>query len=1008
MPKPFASTSGLAPNGRFLFTGYTPVATTEHTINDAIAELLRGTRRAWRDSDIVSSENTGQLKGTSGRPDILVVEPNVSPVVIETEVLPAITVEAEALDRLGAKMKATGRMILSSIAVRLPLRLRDKSGKALQKDLLGSADLEMVLYTGSNASKAVRFPLTGWMVGSIADLSILTQAASVPPDVIDAAANNLADGVSESAGMLAEMAKAHAGAIHKISEELFQEDGEQTRRMAATILVNAFVFQETLAGGSGELANIASLEELREAQKLNKNSILKEWEGILKINYYPIFDIAKRILTVVPTAESKQLIDHMVDTANKLLENRLMRSHDLTGAVFQRMIVDRKFLAAYYTTPSSAALLIGLAITPTQMPSNTSWGKPEDVKALRIADFACGTGTLLTTTYQRIGQLHELAGGDSEALHSDMMSGSLIGCDILPAATHLTASMLSGAHPTVTYKQSSILTVGFGKLESGALALGSIDLLEDQRPLEVLDITAQALGGLGQAELKTWAMLLPHASFDMVVMNPPFVRPTGHEGDKVDVPVPMFAAFKISDADQRTMSKMTSKLIKGTSANGQAGEASIFLVVADRKLKVGGTLALVMPLSLMLGDSWDKSRILLSSKYSDLILISIAGREDKDMSFSADTDYGECLVSGRKTGTPSARGTFVVLKERPTNSLMGASAATQIHRLIAGKKLRNLEDGPVGGTLLHFGDDVIGQAVEAPLPASGVWNLARIADISLAQTAYQLWVNHVIWLPAMSKSNVVAVPIATIEKIATIGPYHMDVQATTATGGLRGPFSVVAASKTPTYPVIWEHDADRERAMCFDAESEGRPLKGKDKKEQELIDEKAAKIWFTASHSHFNRDFRFNSQSTAMQFTPRKSIGGRAWLSVSLESPEQEKALVLWANTSLGLLLYWWHANKQQSGRGTIGKEALHDLCVLDVTALTADQLKRAVKVFDEMCYKEMLQFHEIDKDPVRKELDERFAREVLGVPESVLAPGGALDVLRMKLAQEPSIRGNK
>ena len=60
------------------------------------------------------------------------------------------------------------------------------------------------------------------------------------------------------------------------------------------------------------------------------------------------------------------------------------------------------------------------------------------------------------------------------------------------------------------------------------------------------------------------------------------------------------------------------------------------------------------------------------------------------------------------------------------------------------------------------------------------------------------------------------------------------------------------------------------------------------------------------------------------------------------------------------------------------------------------------------MCYKLMLPIHEIDKDPVRKELDERFAREVLGVPESILQSGGALDVLRMKLAQEPAVRGNK
>src|SRR6266853_5119051 len=123
---------------------------------------------------------------------------------------------------------------------------------------------------------------------------------------------------------------------------------------------------------------------------------------------------------------------------------------------------------------------------------------------------------------------------------------------------------------------------------------------------------------------------------------------------------------------------------------------------------------------------------------------------------------------------------------------------------------------------------------------------------------------------------------------------------------------------------------------------------------------------------HCNLDFQFNSQPTAMQFTPRKTIGGRAWLSILLKSEDFEKALVLWANTSLGLLLRWWHSNKQQSGRGNIGKSTLQTMPILDVTALSAKQLERAVKIIDEMCYKPMVPIHEIDKDPVRKELDER------------------------------------
>lgn len=982
----------------------------EHTINDALAAELRTTRSAWRDSEIVRSENTGMLRGSNERPDILVLEPNVSPVVIETEVVPAATVEPEAISRLGKNLRATGRTILSSIAVRLPISLRAKQGTRLQAELTGADSLEMVLYTGSDPMTASRWPRSGWIRGNVADLSILAQSASVPPDVIDQAANELVVGVSEAAGMLEEMADQHSGAIHQISEKLYQEDGAQTRRMAATILANAFIFQETLAGGPGELANVNSVEQLRGARRgLGKAAVLAEWRKILKVNYWPIFDIARRILEVIPTAESKPLIEGLTKTADKLLENRLMRSHDLTGAVFQRLIIDRKFLAAYYTTPASAALLAGLAIRPDVTPGSGSWSNPNDVNSLRIADFACGTGTLLSTAYQRVGQLHELAGGDAEALHPTMMSAALIGCDVLPAAAHLTASMLSGAHPTIKYEQSSVLTVNYGKQPEGDIALGSLDLLDPKGKFEFHAITAKAAEGMGEAERDTWRAL-PHSSFDLVIMNPPFTRPTVHEADRLNVPNPMFAAFSSTAEEQKLMSQATKRLTAGTSAHGNAGEASIFLVLAHRKLKPGGMLALVMPLSLMPGESWDESRALLAKNYGDLVLVSIAGRGSEDMSFSADTGMAECLVIGRKERGGSERATFVILNERPAYPLLGASAADQIHRLIAGKNLRRLEDGPLGGTLLSFGDDVIGQALDAPLPGSEGWNLSRIADLSLAQTAYQLTHERRVWLPTMTESDAVGFPITTVEKIGEIGPIHRDINGTNPSGSIRGPFDIkdVKAGSAPSYPVLWAHDAERERTMAFEGDSEGIARRGKTTQEQAALDLKVADVWASASHCHVNLDFQFNSQSTGMQFTRSKTIGGRAWISVQLSSVELEKAIVLWANTSLGMLLRWWHSNKQQSGRGNLGKSTLQNLPVLDVTRLNRQQLTEAAALFDTMSSQPLLPLHEIEKDLVRKELDEKFALNVLGLSKNVVASGGPLELLRLKLSREPSIRGAK
>ena len=327
------------------------MATTEHTMNDALASVLRKTRRAWSVAGVINSENTKTLKNSAGRPDILIQEPGVSPVTIETEVLPAITVEQEARSRLGCQVATTGRPILASIAVRLPARLRTMADTALADELDQAFDLEYVLFTGKDHIEADRWPSSGWLKGSSKDISILAQSAAVPPALIEYAVNNLVAGVSEAAGILDQIAAAYPTALAKIATELCQEDGTQTRRIAATILSDAFVFHESLAGATDLLKDVRSLDELRSAGDLSKTKLLAEWRKILKINYWPIFDISRRILEAVPTAQSKVLVEKLSETADQLVENQLMRSHDLTGAVFQKLISDRKFLAAYYTTP---------------------------------------------------------------------------------------------------------------------------------------------------------------------------------------------------------------------------------------------------------------------------------------------------------------------------------------------------------------------------------------------------------------------------------------------------------------------------------------------------------------------------------------------------------------------------------------------------------------------------------------------------------------------------------
>ena len=186
-------------------------------------------------------------------------------------------------------------------------------------------------------------------------------------------------------------------------------------------------------------------------------------------------------------------------------------------------------------------------------------------------------------------------------------------------------------------------------------------------------------------------------------------------------------------------------------------------------------LALVMPLTLLTGSSWEKCRHQLREAYDELILISIAG-SDNLVSFSADTGMGDCLVIGQKNGRRQFRATFVVLNEAPTYSIYGLTVAQQIRQMMRQKTIRQLEDAPSGGSAIYFGAEIVGQAIDAPLPSTGGWKLARIADLSLAQSAYQLSENDRIWLP--TQSNPIRVPIATVKQVGKVGPIDRDINGT--------------------------------------------------------------------------------------------------------------------------------------------------------------------------------------------------------------------------------------
>ena len=954
---------------------------TEPNANNALGSLLQEMlpgRQVW-------SENTQAITGHAGlRPDIIVTAPGRSPVVVEAEYMPARTVEPEAMSRLGLEVAADGRVIEAAIALRYPAAIGEAHDL---RAALSSARLEYCVLTEDGAD-AQRFPESGWLEGGVEDLADMVRLVCVPQRAVHQAASTLEEGIEGAAKLLDEVSKLRPGITTAIARRLGMIDVPQTRRMACAIIANALVFHERIAGMHTEVDPLARV--CGDGVDNPQGEVLAAWNDILEINYWAIFAIAKDILEQLPSGEAAAILRRLRDTAQSLSASGVDNAHDLTGRIFQRLIADRKYLATFYTLPASAALLARLAVAKME---GVDWSDPDAIGKLRIGDFACGTGALLSAVYDEIAARHERTGGDPAELHRAMMEEVLYGCDVMPSAIHITGSTLSGAEPSIGFGTSRLYTMPYGRMKDDSVMIGSLELLQSSNVLTLFNTSDPALrtGSAGEETAAQIRAEIQDESYDVVIMNPPFTRATNHEGAHADITNPAFAAFDATRADQKAMGDRVNRLGDNTCYHGNAGIASAFAALAHKKLKPGGVLALVLPLSATAGLSWQGFREMIGCDYTDLTVLTIAAADNDELSFSSDTGLAECLVVARRhkqNESPDERARFTSLNHRPEGF---AHASSLSARLLDGGQVRRIEDGPYGATALMVGDEQAGETITTPRAQGGAnWGAVRLSDYSVSQTAYALSRSR-LWLPGNSSS--VKLGGALLGDLGRLGFVHRDLTGPAP----RGSFDKTPPSHTATYPALWNHDAKRETRMVCVPDSQLQVRQG--------MEDKAATIWATASRAHLNLDFRFNSQPLTVAFTDRVSIGGRAWPNVVFDDNRFEYALTVWANCTLGLLGFWWHSNRQVAGRGTTTIRAAPSLPVLDFRALTDEQLRTAADIFNDLRDIELKPAYLADADPNRALLDRRVVCDLLGFDEDTYA---AVRRLAAKWCAEPSVHGGK
>lgn len=965
-------------------TPLTAARTAEIVFNQELAHVLRGKHPRWPER--ISVEQTNVISGEPAlQPDIIVRHPGGVPVAVETEYTPATTVEDDARQRLGKTLETTGTTIEQSIAVRIP----GVMARVIQRNLrqeIERAQLEFCLLSGEpNAHD--RWPSAGWLHGSVDDLANCIERAALSENRVARGMEILEAGIGQTAGLLRDTCADTPATLESIANCLHQRDGAQTSRMAMAILANALTFHSVIAGAH----QVDTLDQLRNPQgHLSKTRVLDAWRHILdNINYWPIFKISSDILLPIQNGTAFAILDRLAGVAADLVALGATSQQDLCGRMFQRLITDRKFLATFYTLPSSAGLLSELAAARL----TANWTNETALLSLRVGDFACGTGALLNASYYAILARYRRAGGDDAQLHARMMENVLVGADIMPAASHLTASVLSNAHPTVTFTNTSIVTLPYGEQpqETGRnVSIGALDLIDAEQTRPLFGTGHQRLRGdqpVYDAELP-----LRHGTFDLVIMNPPFTRSTGHEAEKVGVPAPAFAGFATKDDEMRLMSRRLASIRNETSVgHGNAGLASHFVDLAHVKVKCpGGVIALVLPASFLQGKSWVAARDLLRHNYRDVVIVSIATAGSKDRAFSADTNQAEVLFVGvRREPTEDGDDTlcFVNLFRRPETVLEAVTMAQAVQHISGDRE---------------FGSITIGSTERAGCfikSSMGSTACAGLKETAVAH-ALQGLVRGELRMPRLNR--VVPIPVTELSSLGERGLYHMDIsgEELNKAGMPRGPFDIVAydPNQVPTFPVLWSHDAQRERQLVVMPDCAGEVRAG--------CADHANLTWTrTASRLHYNRDFQINSQPLGACITEELTIGGHAWPNFRCRDPRWEKALVLWANSTLGVILFWWMGTRQHRGRARITISRLPFLPVLDPRDFDERQFELVDEVFAEFRGRNLLPANEAWRDTVRQALDRRLLMDLLELPEEIL---GEVALLRRQWGAEPSVHGGK
>jgi type I restriction-modification system DNA methylase subunit len=685
---------------------------------------------------------------------------------------------------------------------------------------------------------------------------------------------------------------------------------------AGLLIIDALVLSEIIAARNKEVPTLSILLQSANLKKEIENS----WQYIIKkINYQPVLQIALDVLrnmSASPTLD-KQL-RNLVELAYDMASSRVLLRHDLFGRIYHRLLLGElvKYYATYYTSIPAARLLARLLVN---LPSTLD---AKDVppkyggEPLRVVDFACGSGTLLSAVYKELDTLHRISSERLriDELHKYLIEEGLWGFDVLHHAVHLAATVLF-LHNPIPVDKSKLYALRLG--DGDGRYLGSINFLTSPKLSGDMVLAGQIAGGIEEVSVsKREAASIELPLFHICIMNPPFTRSVGGNLLFGSLPKKERAALR------KRLSEILNE--KGLAGIGQAGLGAVFVFLADEYLVEGGRIGLVLPRAVLSGVAWEKVREkLLSSYHIEYIITSY--EINNQWNFSENTDLSEILLVARKRRAEEEAGftIFANLWRKPKNELESIHLGSQLKQLHQSAALYNIENSNVSQHSLKLQGAKIGEAYSARLEDLnfGVYNF--FSQMELNRTSILLR-KGIVYTP--DQGIVGHIKLTTLSDLgATIGPDVKQVHSVFRRESARS-----------FYNAFWDYDSNlvntiQQRPNSYLEPKDSRKARQLwTKRGQLLIVERAWLKTYPVLAIHLNN-----------------AVLSNVWWPVKLDDISLSKFLSVWINSTFGFLLFSSIAEVTRGPWIKIKKKYLQNMYVLDINKLNKHQRDALLQLYD-------------------------------------------------------------